>query len=349
MSWQTPTRTEVRALIRDDINTNLPGADATIPNSVLRVLADGNAGLAHLEFLYLDYIAGEVMPDTTLDWLDRHADIWLGGRKLATFASGFVLMTGTPGTLVPTGTSLSISGAAYETTADTYIGDEATDVPVLALTAGRAGNSDPSTGVSVNNPVDGLSGVAAVSTLTGGVDIEGTEDLRIRLLERIRMPPMGGARHDYVAWAKQVPGVTRAWAAQEMGIGTATLRFMMDDLREDFGGFPQEIDLVTVFDHVDPLRPVTVKNFYVVAPVAFPIDFTVTDLDPDTEATRAAIAVEVEAMLKAKAAPGQTIFRAWIDEAVSRALGEFSHELTFASTAMPSPGHMAVLGTISYA
>jgi uncharacterized phage protein gp47/JayE len=71
-----------------------------------------------------------------------------------------------------------------------------------------------------------------VVQLTGGTDQETDDELRLRVLTRIRQPPMGGDADDYVAWALAVPGVTRAWCSPlEMGIGTVTVRVMCDDLR----------------------------------------------------------------------------------------------------------------------
>ena len=74
--------------------------------------------------------------------------------------------------------------------------------------------------------------------MTGGVEAENDDDLRARILQRIQNPPMGGAQADYVTWALAVPGVTRAWAAPEQGIGTITVRFLMDELRADDDGWP---------------------------------------------------------------------------------------------------------------
>jgi hypothetical protein len=53
-------------------------------------------------------------------------------------------------------------------------------------------------------------------------------------------------------------------------------------------------------------------------------------------------------MLFARAVPGQMIYRSWVDEAISQAVGEDHHTLVFDNTAMPSPAHLAVLGTIIY-
>jgi uncharacterized phage protein gp47/JayE len=75
---------------------------------------------------------------------------------------------------------------------------------------------------------------------------------------------------------------------------------------------------------------------------------TITDLVTDDAATQAAIEQSIQAMLYAKAAPGQTIFRSWVDEAISNAIGEDHHTLTFDDAIMPAPGYMAVLDTILY-
>ncbi|MGX1323252.1 hypothetical protein AB7M17_006705 [Bradyrhizobium sp. USDA 377] len=42
------------------------------------------------------------------------------------------------------------------------------------------------------------------------------------------------------------------------------------------------------------------------------------------------------------------MYRSWVDEAISTAVGEDHHELTFVTTPMPEPGHMPFVGTILY-
>ena len=95
MPWSTPTLRDVRSLVRDAVNASLPGADANVPNSVLRVLSDNQGALCHLTLQYVDWLSLQLLPDTAeTEWLDRHGDIWLvnadgsTGRKMATLASG---------------------------------------------------------------------------------------------------------------------------------------------------------------------------------------------------------------------------------------------------------------------
>jgi uncharacterized phage protein gp47/JayE len=351
MPWTTPTLDQVRKQNRDYITARLHSA-AMIPNSVLRVLADGNAGLAFLVLLYIDWLSLQLLPDTAeTEWLDRHAAIWLpgAGRKPATFASGSGTVTGINGTYLPQGTQLSsATGVLYETTEQITVGSSPTPVDIRAVDAGAVANLDEQSSVAFINAIAGVDGAVTIISMDGGVDAESDDELRQRVLERIRQPPMGGADYDYVAWAKQVPGVTRAWAGPEQGAGTITVRFLMDDLRASDDGWPTPDDILTVDTYIEQKRPVTVKDCYVMAPIKFFLEMTISDLVTDDAATRAAIEQSIQKMLYAQAAPGQTIFRSWVDEAISNAVGEDHHTLTFDDAVMPAPGYMAVLDTILY-
>ena len=357
MPWSTPTLKEVRGLVRDNVRASLPGADASVPNSVLRVLSDAQGGLCHLTLQYIDWLALQLLPDTAeTEWLDRHGNIWLVnsdgtiGRKQATFASGTVTFTGVEGSIVPTGTQLSGPLAGYETTAEITIGPGPTATTVVALdpgTIGNMNNGDPLAIIGVTPP--GVDGAATVVEMYGGVDQESDADLRARILHRIQNPPMGGAIADYVTWALAVPGVTRAWAAPEQGVGTITVRFLMDDLRADDDGWPQPQDVQAVATYIDKMRPVTVKDCYVFAPIKTFVDVSIAHLVPSTTAVAGAIEVSIQEMLRELAAPGQTIYAAWISYAIMNAPGVTSFQLlTTADVVMPSLGNMAVLGTIVY-
>ena len=356
MPWSTPTLRTVRGQVRDYIQSTLPGSDANVPNSVLRVLSDSQGGLCHLTLQYIDWLALQLLPDTAeTEWLDRHGKIWLvnadgsTGRKLATLSTGEVTFTGTIGVAVPAGTQLSYAnGQLFETTGTVAISSVATPAPIRALDPGSASNL---TGGSALLVIDAPAGVDAtayiVVNMQGGADEETDEELRARVLRRIRQPPMGGAVYDYEQWALAVPGVTRAWATTEMGIGTVTVRFMMDDLRADNGGFPLDEDIQAVTDYLNIVRPVTVKDLFVESPIPFPIDFNLADLVPDTADIVAAIEVSCRQMIMALSAPGQTIFVAWKYGAVINAPGVQSFILVNnLDDIMPSPGHMAVLGDI---
>ena len=371
MPWSTPTLREVRSLVRDAVHASLPGADANVPNSELRVLSDNQGALCNLTLQYVDWLSLQLLPDTAeTEWLDRHGDIWLvnadgsTGRKMATLSTGTASFQGIiDGTVIPANTQLP-SGVGMPTDTDSpnqvisfeTLEDITTSsvAPVIgnirALDPGAFGNLPADTSLSINPPIAGVASTATVVSLTGGADTETDEQLRARILQRIQNPPMGGSEADYVAWALAVPGVTRAWAAVEQGIGTITVRFMMDDLRADNDGFPLQVDVNAVVAYIDTKRPVTVKDCFVAAPIKQFIDITLADLNPNTTECQAEIETQLRNMLFLMAAPGQTIYSAWISAAVMQASSVISFDLiTSDDFVMPSLGHMAVLGTILYA
>jgi uncharacterized phage protein gp47/JayE len=370
MPWTTPTLRDVRSLVRDAVWASLPGSDANVPNSVLRVMSDNQGALCHLTLQYVDWLSLQLLPDTAeTEWLDRHGQIWLvnadgsKGRKMATLASGTASFFGTiDGTVVPAHTQLQ-SGVGmpvgsnspnqvvtFETLEDitTSIAAPVTG-NIRALDPGSFGNLPDDSSLMINPPIPGVSSTVTVIHLTGGTDTETDAQLRARILQRIQNPPMGGSEADYVAWALAVPGVTRAWAAPEQGIGTITVRFLMDDLRASDDGWPTPEDIQTVHDYIDTKRPVTVKDCYVLAPIKEFIDITIANLVPNTTEAQAEIEASLQDMLFQMAAPGQTIYAAWVSYAIMNAPSVQSFNLvTTADYVMPSLGHMAVLDTILY-
>ena len=251
MPWTTPTLREVRSLVRDAVNASLPGADANVPNSLLRVMSDNQGALCHLTLQYIDWLSLQLLPDTAeTEWLDRHGKIWLvnadgsTGRKMASLASGIASFQGmVDGAVVPTGTQLQSAAempvGSISPNPDDYLRD-ACRHRYLVLEHGRW--PDPryrswrlrqSAGrhIAVHRGADRWRELGRIArNLAGGTDAETDEQLRSRILQRIQNVPMGGSAADYVNWALAVPGVTRAWAAPEQGPGTITVRFLMDDL-----------------------------------------------------------------------------------------------------------------------
>lgn len=363
MPWTTPTIQQVRQASRAYVMSALPGSDALIPNSNLRVVADVNAGLAHLNLQYLDWLANQLLPITSeAEFLDRWGYMYLlnsdgsRGRKMATYSTGTALATGTSGTIIPAGLTMTAgNGLIYSvTTQQTIGGAGTTTVPLTCLTAGTAGNLEIGSMLSISgNPVT----VSINGGMDNGTDTETDDELRTRVLARLISPPMGGDAADYVSWALAVPGVTRAWCApNELSVGTVTVRFMCDDLRASNGGFPIQDDINAVTSYLNTKRPVTVKDFWVTAPIPQPVNFTVNNLDPDDSTTWANVVASVNDMLFQKARPAsaqdgvlipaQTIYSAWVSAAIMNTPGVDSFDLVMSDAVMPYDGAIAVLGTV---
>jgi uncharacterized phage protein gp47/JayE len=355
-------------MMRDNVTAFLSGA-MLVPNSVLRVMSDAMAGLARLVLEYIDWLSLQLLPDTAeTEWLDRHGQIWLTnsdgtiGRKQATLAEGTVNTTGTLGAVIPNATTLT-SGSEqgqiqYEVTAQTFVSDGPTPVPVRALDGGSVSNRSPGDILTFDAFLSGVDSETVVVSVDGGADPETDDELRARVLLRIQQPPMGGDAKDYIQWTLAVPGVTRAWSyPNEMGIGTVTIRFMMDDLRASSGGFPTANDIAAVKEYLDSVRPVAIKDFFIVAPIAYPIDHHISNLSPDTAATHAGAQDRLIEAFLTQAIPGTTWYREWSSTAIASASGITAFDLSLTlprdmtdlpHVLMPYPGYMPVLGNIFY-
>lgn len=361
MPFQRRTLSELRDRNRAEFKSRLPGADATLRHSNLRVTSDVLAGLAHEHFGFQQYIAENVDPVTAQgEWLERWCLRYGLVRKGAGPAEGSVRFAGVNGIVIPEGTQLRRSdGREFATVAVATIAAGEAVVPVAALVGGTDGNTEAGAELNTLEALPGVNALAVVGAggLIGGEDQEDDEAYRSRLLLRIRQPPHGGSRTDYEQWALEVPGVTRAWVyPREMGAGSVTIRFMMDETREN--GIPNGVDgpaqadytldVLEVWNHIDAVRPVT-NDVFVAKPIATPLAITIAGLSPATDKVKAAILAELKDMLRRRTQPGATIHRSWIWEAVSIATGEDHHTITVPSADVThDPGEIAVLGTITY-
>lgn len=349
MPFARPPIAELIERAAADIEAGLPGTDARLRRSNLAVLARMHAGGVHGLYGYLDWMAQQLMVDTSETvFLDRHAGIWGVIRVPAAFASGLVTVTGTTGVVVPAGTQLQRSdGAAFVSTADATLASGTAAVVVAATVAGAAGNAVAGTQISFVQPVAGVNSQAAVAVggLVGGADRESDEALRLRVLARIQQPPMGGAQTDYVAWALEVPGVTRAWCYPlELGVGTVVVRFVRDG---DVSLIPDAGEVTAVQDYIDERRPVCAQ-VTVSAPTAVALDLSIT-LTPSTAAVKAAVEAELGDVLQREAYPGGTILLSHLREAISVAAGETNNVLTAPTADVThTAGQMPVLGTITW-
>lgn len=349
MPFERPSLKRIYERIAADMDAHIPGA--RLPLSLLDYLARIYAGAVHGLYGYIDYLARQIFIDSADGAsLDRHAGVWGLVRRPAQAARGQVRMTGATGATIPAGTLLQAGGLEYETVAAAVLADGVGLVAVRAREAGPAHNLPQGAGLRLIAPLDGANIQAQAQTpIEGGLDIEADDSLRARLLFLIRNKPHGGARHDYVFWsldqsAHGVP-VTRAWVfPNAMGLGTVTIRAVCDG-RADIA--LTEAERGALVNYIETVRPVTVKEFYVLSPTLVPLNLTIR-LNPSDTATWGAVEAELRDLLAREAAPGKTILISKIREAVSIAAGEHDNEVLAPSANIPHAANaMAVLGNIT--
>jgi len=350
MPFTRPTLPQLIERNTTDIESRLPGRDARLRRSNLNVIARLLAGSVHGLYGALDFTARQVFPDTAeAEYLDRWASIWGVTRKAAQKAVRQAAITGVTDSVVPTGTLLARSdGAEFSVTADTTLVAGAAVLPLLASVAGVAGNTAAGTALSFVTPVAAVNTAAIVSG-TGMVDGSDTEfdaSLRERLVARIQDAPHGGADFDYVNWAKEVAGVTRAWAYPlELGAGTVTVRFLRDD--DAATTIPDAAEVAAVQTYIDARRPVTAA-LTVVAPVAVVLNGTI-GVTPNTLAVKAAVEAELRDLVRRVAVPGGTLLLSHIREAVSLAAGETNYNMTApAADVVLALGQISTFGAITW-
>ncbi|MGY6214996.1 baseplate J/gp47 family protein [Methylolobus aquaticus] len=346
-------RPPIDQLIRQleaDVAARLPSIDNRLPGTPLYVLTRALAAGLHQLYGYLDWIADQTNVLYCADEaLDMYGTIWGITRKQATLASGTATIPGANGSVIPEGAELRTTdtGMIYMTTDPVTV---VAGVATLALEAsefGEGGNLAAGVTLALVTPVAGINGRATIVDMSGGSDIEGDTAYRARILARIHQAPHGGAAQDYVTWAMELPGVTRAWCyPNENGPGTVVVRFMMDDGRAN--GIPEAGDVTDLAAYLEPRRPVC-ADVSVYAPVAAPVNVTVSALTPDNPEVRASSTAELREMIRREGSPGGTLYQSWFWEAVSQATGCRHHVIAApAGNVTVAAGQIPVLGTVTF-
>lgn len=349
MPFSRPDLPTLISATAGQVEERLPGVLARVRRSLVGVLARVLAGGLWGLYGYAEWLDRQKWPDLCEgEYLDWHGARWDVTRKPAQAASGTVRFTGVNGTEIPAATIVQrADGVQYTTLALGAIAAGQALIAVDAVLPGSDGNALVDTALTLIVPIAGINSVASSSTaLAAGSDLESDEAYRARILLRVRQVPHAGAKHDYEAWALEVPGVTRAWVYPlEGGDGTVTVRFVRDG---DPSFIPDAAEVLAVANYIDVLRPVT-ATVTVVAPAAQPINYTI-QLLPDSADIRAAVEEELDALTRGTDnMPGGTILISHIREAISTAVGESDHVLFVpaADVALP-PNTMATHGVITW-
>lgn len=347
MAYNRPQLTDLIERTRNDIISRLPSPDL-LRRSNAEVYARALSGTAHSLYGYLDWLSRQLIYDTAeSDILERWASIWGITRKAATTAHGSITFTGSNGAIIAASSQLTAyDGIIYQTVAEATISSGNAIASVYAINTGFVGNRGTGQTLTLQAPIAGVNAGAIAGEITGGTDTETDDSLRSRLLTRIKMPPQGGDKADYEAWALAVPGVTRAWVyPMELGAGTVSVRFMMDAYPN---GIPLSGDIAAVASYIDLLRPVTAK-VTVLAPNPVPLNFTINSLQPATNDVKTAIIQELTDLIKREAIPGGTLYLSHIREAISISAGEFDHVLTLPSAnVVMTTGNISTMGIVTW-
>lgn len=381
MPYLTPNLTTLQQQALSDIQSANIGdtsgnkISGLLQKSVLRVLALVQAAFAYLHFRYIDYVALQTNPYTATD---EYLTAWMAlkgvNRIDATKATGAATFLGSSGT-IPQGYQLNRQdGATFFATSAASVSGTAVTVSVIASAAGSASTINIADPVSLSSPIAGITATGTFSAITQvGTDQETDDALRTRGLQAYAAPSQGGAASDYVEWAEEVPGVTRAWCpTSAAGAGTVQVYFMEDVTQAAYQGIPQGTngvstsetrataatgDQLAVANYIYPLRPVTAE-VYALAPTPSPQNYAISNLSPNTAAITSGIVSALLDMGTRVATPGGTtrpdgnpggeLYESDWTEAINSVPGVLAFDVTSPTgTIVSGTGTIFTVGTIT--
>lgn len=340
MAFERPSLSEIIRRVQADAESRI--GRKSMRWTLVPVMTRVIAGVSHGLHGFISFTMRQCFTSTAEGaYLERRASEYGIYRKQATASEGSVTFTGT-GT-VPDGTQLQDeAGNVYVTVGDSTGGVS----KIKSSEAGASGNASAGMELTLVSPIASIMSNAVAGELTGGSDAEEDESLRERLLDRQKNPPKAGTKADYVAWARSVSGVTRAWCYPlELGQGHVTVRFMTDGMTEN--GIPNELMVQRVREAIEAQMPVTAV-LHVVAPVPKPLNLTLEVL-PETEQIKAKVESAIESVVMSEASPGGAILLTSIDRAISSVSEIQSYRIRSpVDDVSTSTGEIFVRGTITW-
>lgn len=361
MAFERPTLTVLISRIVGDFISRLSLTNAVVSRAVVRIMARVWAGAVHMLHGHLEYLARQLFPDTSDDaFLVRQASLFGLVKNPVGYAKAIIAIPGALGIVVPVGTEFvrSSDGAIYLTNVEVEVDTlEFGDLPegsyaVVEITSELAGSDyqlSLTDELDIETPIDDIGAGGETAYITEITDtgsaVESTEQLRTRLLERMADPPHGGNAADYVAWAKEVPGVTRVWVVPRgLGPGTVLVYFVRDG---DPSPIPDSGEVAQVNDAFAEKAPAT-ADVTAFAPEDTPIPFTIS-VTPDTTAIRTAVAESLEDLIIRVGEPDGTVLLSSLNTAIGTTSGVEDYEITSPSANVTmNANQVPSLGTITW-
>lgn len=297
-------------------------------------------------YRYLTYMGNQAIPTSSEnEYLRRHCSAIGLYPKQKSKAYGTIIIKGEVSANLAAGEMLRREdGFLYAVQESLTLSTSEQIIKVIADKAGIEGNCAAGTVLTFVKAQEGINSTATVELIGAGADDETDKELLSRYVEYMRNLYMGGADSDYKKWALEVEGVSRAWVyPHAMGAGTVTVRIMTPS------GFPDEVLLQKVKDHIDSKRPVTVKRIFILAPTAKLIDIEIANLTPNTPEMKQAITASLLSSFDTNAEPGGMVLVTKIHSAILSTLNLVDYKLVApVENIQCGSGEIAMLGAIKW-
>ncbi|MBK5146006.1 baseplate J/gp47 family protein [Budviciaceae bacterium BWR-B9] len=377
MPFNRPTLTELRQRNRSYIQSELQTDGSLLRFSNMGVISDVDAGMAHLHYGYLDYIALQSTPYFSTDeYLAGWAALKSVYRKPATAAMcQSVAFSGIAGAYIPGGTILNRDDG-YQYRLDNELTLSSDGAAIGSITAilpnpaedstggGEIGNADAGTILTLDVAISGVQSLATANdAISGGSNIETDSSFRTRMLLAYQNTPQGGNDTDYKSWALSVSGVTRAWVVRRLaGGGTVGIYIMCDgngnggfpigtdgiSQLEDWGAVKATGDQLRVADYIYPLETNTAL-IYVCSPIEKKINFIISGIPNASSETVTGINDAIDEVFFVEGKPGGKILWSSLLISISAVPGSAGFILEQPSNNIQmAMGELPVRGTVTY-
>jgi len=273
-------------------------------------------------------------------------------RKLATYASGTVKITGNVGTTIDADIKVA-SDALTFTVKETKVIPAAGYVEVLAQcdTAGSSGNVPTGAIKSFPVTIAGLTLVTNEQPFTGGYDDETDEALRKRYFTKVQKPATSGNVYQYEQWAEEVSGVGGA-KVFPLHAGPGTVKVVIMDANKKAA--PSAL-ITGTDEYIESVRPIG-ATVTVASATEVAINISVTSVLAEgftIELVTPALETMIEEYLQSVAFVGTMVSYAIIGSKILETTGieDYSNLLVNGGTVSITLGDedIPVLGTVTAA
>lgn len=351
MSYTPPKLTELIKRAKGDFNA------VGVRSLLIDAIAMAHAGQTNGLYEFLAWISRQIVPHLADDEiLLLFCQFWGIQRKMPSTASGQLMLTVRGDAAITAGTQLQTnSGLIIECTQSILLRTCTAAIEVVAIDEGSVGNISGGTEFELISPIANVESRATLSAagMTGGADIESISSLRARLLFRVQYPPSGGNKWDYIRWARECAGVTRAWCIPApMYCNYVTVLFVLD---EQPNIIPTAEDLKRVSDYINGhINSVTnqwegkppAAELIMKSPSLKPLNPQIR-LVPDAPETRTAVYDALVELLKGSQL-AEKVYLSHIRAAISNAQGVIDHRVNLLDDIEAENDELIILGDITW-
>lgn len=345
MATPRPSLAQINDRIQGDIKAKIGSQASFLRRSWIGIMGRVFAGAIHLLYGYIQWASRQFFVATAdEESIIKKASLYGINRNAASVASGAVSFKGLPGITIIPGTVVARNdGQRYESVGytdilpNTGINPTPTAVPVKAILPGSIANTLIGASFILESPIAGVEELVTVtSEIKDGTDLETIQSLVDRYETRIQKTPQGGAKNDYENWAKEVPNVGQVKVYGPGDIFNTTTSFVppvgevwvyFAEAQSDAQPTQNRIDQVR--DYLTIKKPITaILKVFGIKNKVIPIKIKLKVTPGYTQAqAELDIFNSLKDLVDDVATPLSILYLSQINEAISRPISEFSHEL----------------------